>query len=1135
MESACTVEEGDGRPKAFDRANWFRGLDLTERLAVLRGEGTSSRHDPELAERRLRHWRSVPGLEDDALWRRRLAAVSVSEEELRIVAGEPPETLARRFHGGERRPDPPAWLDEIRRVYTVADAEPFPWPDPDSARERCPFLPLTEPLVRVACERLERGARELVEDASEEARPPARLQARPSVQLGPVLFEPERAVRALLASLPEHLALPLNRLLVVEMHAARLEGRLPGDTPEARFEEFRRGLYRREVALDILAEYPVFTRSLVIRIRQWEETGLELLRHLAADGPELRRRFTGAETRDAAPGLLVAARGGLSDPHHGGRTVFILRFESGLRLVYKPRSLRVEKVFQDLLAWLGDQGFSPSARVVEVFDAGDHGWMEHVEAASCDSVEEARRFFLRQGAYLALLHLLDGTDVHHENLIAAGEHPVLLDLETLFHPPVDGPSLRDVDRHPGAPLRDSVLASGLLPQRVWGGRERAGVDISGLGARPGQQTPGPVLAPTGHQTDDMRFERRVVEIPLGENRPRLAGREVSVIDNGEEVEEGFERMFRFLTGHRDELAAEDGPLAAFAGAPVRIIFRPTAGYGSLLVETCHPHVAGNALERHRLFDRLWGGVPDRPFLETLIPHEQEELARGDIPRFLTRPDSRDVWTGTGERLLQVFEDTGLERVRRRLSRWTESDLVRQRSVIRGALDALRLETSSPERPSYDFREGVRPATRRRLLDAAARVAERLLDLAFEGPEEALWLVVDHGEPEGWRLDPTRPDFYRGAPGIALFLGFLGELTGDGECRRTAHLALRSQALQIEREPERVQGLGLLNGWGGVLYALTHLGVLWGDEELLDEAESHLERLPDPIAEDEILDLGAGSAGCLLSLLVLAEHRPSDLLRRLALQCGERLLATAAPQRRGLGWVTPLAGNRVLAGISHGAAGIALSLLRLAAASGDERFLEAARGGIELERSLFSPEERNWPDLRAWSPGDADAPDPTDVPDPVNAVEIGPGRFMCAWCHGAPGVGLARLAGLPQLDDAAVRDEIAVAVETTLEQGFGDNHSLCHGDLGNLDFLLSAARALDDRKLLETVYRRAAGVLDDIEEHGWRFGLPGNVETPGLMVGLAGIGYGLARLAEPDRLPALLAFEGPICDRPRTPS
>ena len=45
-----------------------------------------------------------------------------------------------------------------------------------------------------------------------------------------------------------------------------------------------------------------------------------------------------------------------------------------------------------------------------------------------------------------------------------------------------------------------------------------------------------------------------------------------------------------------------------------------------------------------------------------------------------------------------------------------------------------------------------------------------------------------------------------------------------------------QRKQIETDTTIVKGLGGFNGWGGVIYALTHLGVLWNDESLFDEAE-----------------------------------------------------------------------------------------------------------------------------------------------------------------------------------------------------------------------------------------------------------------------------------------------------------
>jgi lantibiotic modifying enzyme len=53
------------------------------------------------------------------------------------------------------------------------------------------------------------------------------------------------------------------------------------------------------------------------------------------------------------------------------------------------------------------------------------------------------------------------------------------------------------------------------------------------------------------------------------------------------------------------------------------------------------------------------------------------------------------------------------------------------------------------------------------------------------------------------------------------------------------------------------------------------------------------------------------------------------------------------------------------------------------------------------------------------------------------------------------------------------------------------------------------------------------VLESIRKHGWLCGNRLHVESPGLMMGLAGIGYELLRLAEPWRVPSVLALEPPL--------
>src|SRR5262249_6602803 len=136
------------------------------------------------------------------------------------------------------------------------------------------------------------------------------------------------------------------------------------------------------------------------------------------------------------------------------------------------------------------------------------------------------------------------------------------------------------------------------------------------------------------------------------------------------------------------------------------------------------------------------------------------------------------------------------------------------------------------------------------------------------------------------------------------------------------------------------------------------------------------------------------------------------------------------------------------------------------------------------------------------------------------------RYATAWCHGAPGIGLARLQALRHLPDDATRADVATALRTTVAEGFGDNHSLCHGDLGNLELLSQAGEALGEPRWRAEAERLTALSWESIAQHGWRCGTPTGVESPGLMTGLAGIGHGFLRLAEPARVPAVLVLAPP---------
>jgi lantibiotic modifying enzyme len=250
-----------------------------------------------------------------------------------------------------------------------------------------------------------------------------------------------------------------------------------------------------------------------------------------------------------------------------------------------------------------------------------------------------------------------------------------------------------------------------------------------------------------------------------------------------------------------------------------------------------------------------------------------------------------------------------------------------------------------------------------------------------------------------------------------------------------------------------------------------------------------------VDRDELLDINAGAAGAIMGLAALHAVQPSDRIVSVIRACASRLLVRAERLPIGYGWRASGASvHPPPIGFPEGAAGIALALLTASALTNDLAAHDIAHHAIEYERSAFVPAVKNWTEATTW-------------------------------CRGAPGIGLGRLAGLRYLDDWRVRSEISDAVKATVRGGFGGNHCLCHGDLGNLEFLAVAAARQGDVPLRRDVAQIAAGVMRGIDERGWRCGTPREVETPGYLTGLAGIGDGLLRIAAP-RLPCVLMLEAP---------
>lgn len=407
------------------------------------------------------------------------------------------------------------------------------------------------------------------------------------------------------------------------------------------------------------------------------------------------------------------------------------------------------------------------------------------------------------------------------------------------------------------------------------------------------------------------------------------------------------------------------------------------------------------------------------------------------------------------------------------------------------------------------------------LEAADSVAARLCRDAVWAGARCNWLG-DSMEFVGgqWAVVHRAfgPDVYSGTSGVALFLAEAFKKTGEPVFRETAAGGARQALSRLEELPSQTR-IGFYTGHTGIGYALTRIGELVGGQEFVDRGLQAVEALTAFEPDDRATDVLAGSAGAIPALLHLHKRYGLAPLLELARRHGEFLVGAARKTQTGWSWntlnIAPEQRRQDLNGFSHGAAGISWALLELWKATGEAKFRVAAEQGFAYERQWFDARQENWPDFRglydAWSgnPGQ-------------------PG-FMAAWCHGAPGIGLSRVRAYALTGQEVYRREAEAALRctgrtlaATPAQGQG-NYSLCHGSAGNAELLLYAARALGDdshRLLAEQV-----GLLG-VEQYRqslspWPCGVLQGGETPGLLLGLAGIGHFYLRLHDPAGVPSVL--------------
>lgn len=904
----------------------------------------------------------------------------------------------------------------------------------------------------------------------------------------------------------------------------RMLRRVRGEHSDRLYREFIRFFYGGKWHTFFL-EYPVLARQLSTIALQWVDVVSALARRLCADLASITSRFQ----TESNPGLVTALKLGLSDSHNGGHTTALLTFQSGFRLIYKPKPLGTDALVAALVEWLGSKPGVLRLASPETLDSGTHGWQELIEYAPCKTEAEIRSFYVRVGQLLGLTYALEAYDYHHENLIAHGDQPYLVDTETIFNPYKEMEAISsqhaDAAALASAAVYYSVLRTGLLPN--WRIAENgAKRDTSGLG---GSKVDGNDPERIGlwrfANSDDMRREFIERPIPALSNQPFTEdGSVASASQYVAEIRDGFARVYRTFLTYRNEVHRL---LEHWPAIGVRFVRRPTNLYAALIRRLMQPENLRDGMDWSIQLDiqsrQLLAANTENPEVWRLLRDESGALMRGDIPYFKVCTDSWDIVNGKGELVVRNYLDvTCAARLHRKLEMLNSRDQNLQDRYIVYTFYARAArnvhDEAAPLEPVRAAKKAptghISPINSESLQAIALEIAVELMIEAVRGEDGSVsWIALEYLQKAGvFQFKPISFNLYSGALGVAYFFAALARVTGKHEHLQFTLAALAPVlkiAQQEARDVLRFSGLGAGIGLGSLIYGLASIADLLGpcreSGACLEAARNCIPQITERALEGDIKpDLMFGTAGGILGLAKLRQVAAYREVDDKLVEMADSLLAKRQRTKSGAFVVATYEG-RAVTGLSHGVAGVALAFARVYQATKQDHFRKAALDHIDFEESLYDPVRGIYPDYRSRE---------------------GITAYMTNWCHGAPGIGLARLVIYGITRDDSLVPQIHKNIEATSRFSLDNLDHLCCGNLGRLDIQLEYAMRMQN-SMLDSVQRDAAYVVQRYYANR-NFHLfvdtPSKVFCPGLFSGAAGIGYALLRLASPGTVPCLLAFE-----------
>jgi type 2 lantibiotic biosynthesis protein LanM len=748
-----------------------------------------------------------------------------------------------------------------------------------------------------------------------------------------------------------------------------------GQKIEKPISNFYLSKYISEFNLD---EHPIFKKNIDFKMDLYHNFILKILKNANND----KELLTSSDKK------LQNIEVDLGDSHNGGESVAIVSFDDEI-WVYKPKKLKKDEFYFSCLKSLnGALGIKYNYPVIIV--KNDYSWQSYIEHLECFDKSMIERYYYSLGVQTFLLYVFNANDMHFENLIANGEFPVFIDLETLLQSTIH---FQDEN------IKNDFTNNHVLNTLLFDISDNESIMdfIGGTTNRKGQ--PKYKISILNEDNDSISIVDSVdLYKSTTPNIPKdKEGNAVEIFEKKDIYIKGFKDSYKYI---QDNPSMILNILKEYEDLNVRVVLRPTTVYSNYIEFFKQMENEDDP----EILSILQNSIPFYKNNEKIAKYEMNSLKHFDVPYFHVGIDSLTLMSGDNSlHVFDFFKDTPRENLTHKLSILNKKDLKRQTYLLKLAIDSYR-ENSCSEKGTV--------------------LKKRDTESSIQNEMHLLYEYVDTEHPifniqlnkEGsTAITPITYDIYFGLSGIALL--FLKYYKLEGKYIYKLKFEDLHNTIYILWKSDISNNFSAFHGrfsYFKYIYILNeffdfHINI---DFELKETLEDYLDFIEN--IDSYSIDYIGGLSGVLSLLIDFYNSMTSYSYLEKYIKLLFSKLLTNSVQKNGITlWKSDLNDNYMQPGLAHGTSGIILSLSKYNNCFPDNLISEKIEKMLRFENSEI---------------------------DTINNR---------AWCNGFSGILLVRSI-MPKynlLNEDLKIEELTTNLKKLVSSNL-NNKSVCHGDSGD---------------------------------------------------------------------------------------